>query len=222
MTKVNPTWKVSLQYGGVHNCGGSIISEKYVVTAAHCVFGSVAGYTVRAGSSYHASGGTVHAVYSIARHARFNEETDYDSDVALIRIVDTFQFGPTVQPIKLPPAGFEPEEGTIAVVSGWGNLNEGNSNAPAQLQYVEVPIVNIHACNFYYLGLITETMVCAGVTEGGRDACQGDSGGPLVIDDVLVGVVSWGYGCARPQFPGVYASAGYFRSWINANIVKMV
>src|SRR5205823_418942 len=77
------------------------------------------------------------------------------------------------------------------------------------------------ACDSAYGGGIDDSMVCAGISQGGKDSCQGDSGGPMVQDvagePVLVGLVSWGYGCARANYPGVYTRVGYERQWIDAN-----
>jgi len=81
---------------------------------------------------------------------------------------------------------------------------------------VNVPIVSREECNEDYktYGGITENMICAAAPDGGRDACQGDSGGPLVVDGKLAGVVSWGIGCARPLFPGVYSNIAILKSFV--------
>lgn len=80
-----------------------------------------------------------------------------------------------------------------------------------------MPIVNQEICAKAYknFGTITDRMICAGYDKGGKDACQGDSGGPLVVDNVLVGVVSWGYDCAQPNYPGVYSRVASVRNWIS-------
>lgn len=82
-----------------------------------------------------------------------------------------------------------------------------------------MPVVNQEACGKAYedFGGITDRMICAGHTEGGKDACQGDSGGPLVAEGKLIGIVSWGYGCARPNYPGVYSRVAVARDWIREN-----
>lgn len=87
--------------------------------------------------------------------------------------------------------------------------------APTQLYGVEIPIVDRNECNQDYDGLIEPDMICAGIPEGGKDSCQGDSGGPVVIDGKLVGIVSWGFGCAEPGYPGVYTNVAYFKNWID-------
>jgi len=119
-----------------------------------------------------------------------------------------------VQPIPLTNS--EPPAGSLAVVSGWGALNFGDTHLPLQLQAVEVYITPREECNsaYAFLGGITENMICAAVPGGGKDACQGDSGGPLVVRGLLVGVVSWGIGCAEADFPGVYSNVAPLRSFI--------
>lgn len=95
--------------------------------------------------------------------------------------------------------------------------NPGDSRY--HLRAAEVPVVNQEACGQAYesFGGITDRMICAGHTEGGKDACQGDSGGPLVAEGKLIGIVSWGYGCARPNYPGVYSRVAVVRDWIREN-----
>lgn len=80
---------------------------------------------------------------------------------------------------------------------------------------MSVPVTTNAQCNAMYSGMITAGMLCAGFPEGGRDACQMDSGGPLTFNNQLIGVVSWGAGCARPNAPGVYARVAHYRNWIN-------
>ena len=100
-------------------------------------------------------------------------------------------------------------------MSGWGTLTEGG-NTPTILQKVEVPIVSDDDCRESYgYSDVSDSMICAG--EEGRDSCQGDSGGPMVCGGFLCGIVSWGHGCARPDYPGVYTEVSYFVDWILAN-----
>jgi trypsin len=125
-----------------------------------------------------------------------------------------FTYGAGVQPITL--TNTEPAAGALAVVSGWGTLSSGSSSLPSQLQAVEVDITAHAACNNAYAeyGGITVNMICAGVTGGGKDSCQGDSGGPLVVGSSLVGIVSWGAGCAEPNYPGVYSNVATLKSFV--------
>ncbi|ENN82140.1 hypothetical protein YQE_00222, partial [Dendroctonus ponderosae] len=135
--------------------------------------------------------------------------------MCLIQVSREIVFSNSVQPVALPAPHAPLIPGSRCLVSGWGTLTEGGSS-PSQLHAVEVPLISIESCNEYYqngLG-VTETMMCAGSPYGGRHACQGDSGGPLVVDNILIGIVSWGAGCARPNFPGVYANVPFVREWI--------
>lgn len=148
-----------------------------------------------------------------------------------------FEFNENAQPVGITTV--EPKGGDIAFISGWGALRvspkkslfrlnndytivkpqEGGS-APTQLYGVEIPIVDRKECNQDYDGLIEADMICAGIPEGGKDSCQGDSGGPVVIDGKLVGVVSWGFGCAEPGYPGVYTNVAYFKNWIDQQKIR--
>ncbi|CAK1589578.1 unnamed protein product [Parnassius mnemosyne] len=209
-------FQVSLVRKGRHSCGGSIIANDLILTAAHCVTGtSPSDYTVRVGSSSSQIGGELYSVGDLKWHPNFTY-TEMDSDVALLWLSRPLQYSESVAPIDMLELNEELLDGEITMVSGWGNLREGGGN-PYTLQMVLVPIVNSDACGKAYSPAytVTSNMICAGIPEGGKDACQGDSGGPLVHNGRLAGVVSWGLGCARPNFPGVYAKVSALRNWID-------
>ncbi|GJQ84301.1 hypothetical protein Trydic_g5239 [Trypoxylus dichotomus] len=208
-------YQVSVQLLGSHWCGGSIISDRYIVSAAHCFDWLTSWYSVRAGSSFQTSGGEEIDAEVITNHPSYDPNT-FEYDISIVYLASSLTFSPAVAIIPLPEQGLYVPEGTRAVVSGWGALTEGGAS-PTQLQAVGVPIVSNERCGAFYAVLgwdVTPSMLCAGYDEGGRDACQGDSGGPLTIDGQLIGVVSWGAGCARANFPGVYANVPYLRSFI--------
>lgn len=219
-TIANFPWQVSLQRAGSHSCGGAIYSQDIIVTAAHCLQSvSPATLKVRVGSSFWNAGGTVVPVAAFAIHE------DYDSgvmlnDVGLIRLAKPLKMGPTVQTISL--ATKTPPDGAPAVVTGWGTTFYGSSHLSTHLMKVNVSIVGRTACASSIYGYGSEiklTMLCAYDT--GKDACQGDSGGPLVSGGKLVGVVSWGYGCAYPNYPGVYADVADLHPWVLETIRKL-
>ncbi|KAI7815457.1 Serine protease, partial [Rhyzopertha dominica] len=191
-------YTVQVQWYGYQICGGAIISSSYVLTAAHCTDGlEQTAYSVRAGTSLRESGET------------------FDYDICILELASALEFSASIGPIPLPASEQYIAAGTDSIVTGWGRLEEGGAT-PTQLQSVVVPIVSQEACQeAYNVFLITDRMICAGVEEGGKDACQGDSGGPLVADDVLVGLVSWGYGCARPNYPGVYTRVPALVEWVS-------
>ncbi|XP_076008777.1 trypsin-1-like [Genypterus blacodes] len=118
-----------------------------------------------------------------------------------------------VKPVALPtscaPAG------TMCKVSGWGNTQSSTANGN-KLQCLNIPILSDSDCKSSYPGMITNSMFCAGYLAGGKDSCQGDSGGPVVCNGVLQGVVSWGYGCAERDHPGVYAKVCVLVDWLKS------
>uniref|UniRef100_A0A1B0FJX1 Peptidase S1 domain-containing protein n=1 Tax=Glossina morsitans morsitans TaxID=37546 RepID=A0A1B0FJX1_GLOMM len=135
------------------------------------------------------------------------------NDVAVIRLASSVTYSSTITNIEL--AKKAPADGAEASVTGWGTLHSGGASLPVTLQTINVDIVNREKCassSYGYGSQIRPTMICA-YTEG-KVSCQGDSGGPLVSGGRLVGIVSWGYGCAFPNYPGVYADVADLRQWI--------
>lgn len=207
-------YQVSLQRNSRHHCGGSIIDEGWVLTAAHCTENTDPKiYTVRVGSSEHATGGRLVPVKAIHNHPDYdNEDTVFD--FSLLELGEPLEFDDVVQPIDLVQE--EPADESMSLVTGWGHTQSPQESNKV-LRAVAVPVVNREECAKAYekVGPVTESMLCAGYAkEGGKDACQGDSGGPLVVEGQLAGVVSWGQGCAVPGFPGVYSNVAYVRDWI--------
>lgn len=170
-------------------------------------------FTIRAGSSYHNVGGQVVSVSQVFQHPDY-VNPDYDvSILGLSQEVTTAAAGT----IALVEANTAIPVNSVGVVTGWGYTQEGG-NLATQLQELEVPILSDEVCSAAYVDEITSRMFCAGYLEGGRDACQADSGGPLVYNNKLIGLVSWGNGCARQNYPGVYADVSVLRPFIDSVI----
>ncbi len=195
-------------------CGGSLITEDVVLTAAHCVDGRTPGEVVVRHGSVDITATEVHEVAEIHVAEGYDEATT-DHDWALVRLA-----APIPEAETIAIAATDPVDWGSMEVAGWGITDDGS--AAKELRYVEVPHVSDADCaEAYGSEFNPETMICAGdLDSGGKDACQGDSGGPLMwtagARAVQVGVVSWGYGCAEPGNPGVYANVGALHGDIEA------
>ncbi|XP_053685994.1 transmembrane protease serine 9-like [Sabethes cyaneus] len=204
-------FQVSLRNDYGHFCGGSVVGSRWVLTAAHCVGGEL---SVRVGSSLHAEGGQVVAVKNQYPHPEY-DAFNIDYDYALLELSEELELTRELQAVELPEQDEEVVDGACLQVSGWGNTQNSQESGDV-LRATNVPAVNQEKCTKAYedFGEITERMLCAGYEQGGKDACQGDSGGPLVEGNKLVGVVSWGVGCAQSGYPGVYSRVAAVREWI--------
>merc|ERR1719394_930525 len=212
--------QVALLAGGVNGylmCGGSLVGPHYVVTAGHCCDGMNAHNLAVSVGSHHlyrmdADQENI-PVKRIILHENYDSWT-INNDICLLKLAHDVTMGEHVDLIELPTNHEEYEAGTMCTVSGWGTTSEGGDVADV-LQKVKVPVVSDDDCRLAYgESDIVNSMICAGLDQGGKDSCQGDSGGPFMCGNRLTGVVSWGYGCAEAGFPGVYTQTSYFTKWL--------
>nr|AEA08588.1 trypsinogen H1_1f [Dissostichus mawsoni] len=202
--------QVSLNIG-YHFCGGSLVNENWVVSAAHCYKSRI---EVRMGEHHiGVTEGNEQFISSLSVITHpYYDRYSLTNDIMLIKLSKPATLNQYVQPVALPsscaPAG------TMCTLSGWGNTMSSTADGN-RLQCVAVPILSYEDCDNSYPGMTDNTMFCAGYLEGGKDSCQGDSGGPVVCDGELQGVVSWGYGCAEKNHPGVYSKVCVQTEWLH-------
>jgi len=225
-------WQASLRRKSTnsHFCGGAIINTRWIITAAHCVRGEtpdilsviIGDHTRNEVSNSVRQSLDVEAIIS---HPDYNRQT-FENDIALIKVTASIAFSPDLQPICAP----EPTDlyqYLKTVCSGWGTESSGGPCCPQTLNYVTLNITSNAYCDATYTrDPISADMICASDNFGGteRDSCQGDSGGPLAIKGAnrafsLIGVVSWGIGCAS-GYPGVYSRVSYFNDYILQTITE--
>jgi secreted trypsin-like serine protease len=206
-----------VQWGG---CGASLIHEDIILSATHCnQIGSDAVLVGAYQSNSELYDAEFRSIGARRPHPASNDSTVEEHDFLIMKL-DQASTKKTVS-INLDPT--LPYDNESMLVMGFGTTSECNIFGSKVLREVGVRAIPHDTCNTQHDGAIVEdVMICAGVPEGGKDSCQGDSGGPLVDSrGVQVGVVSWGYGCGRPDYAGVYSRVSVVGDWINEQICEL-
>lgn len=218
-------WQVLLQNArGYFHCGGVLIDENWVLTAAHCLENNLR-FSVRLGDYERIrKEGTEETLMVIRtfRHPNYNSRT-VDNDIAMLRLERPATLSKYIVPICLPGRKLAErvlhQNGTVTVVSGWGKDDMDSNRFSSALNVIKVPLVSRAVCAHQMSNNISDNVLCAGVLGQKMDACEGDSGGPMVTlyrdTWFLLGLVSWGEGCGREDKLGIYTKVSNYNEWIN-------
>ncbi|XP_037373010.1 kallikrein-15 [Talpa occidentalis] len=215
-------WQVALFERGRFNCGASLISPLWVLSAAHC---QTRFMSVRLGEHNLRKYEGPEQLLTVSRvipHPNYKART-HNNDLMLLKLSRAARLTPQVHPVPLPTKC--PRPGETCVVSGWGLVSSSRPGAPGSpgsqvslpdtLHCANISVISDASCSKDYPGHLLDTMVCAGVKGGGTDSCEGDSGGPLVCGGILQGIVSWGdVPCDTTTKPGVYTKVCHYLEWI--------
>ncbi|XP_014256631.1 trypsin-1-like isoform X2 [Cimex lectularius] len=227
-------WIVSITRRGGHFCGGTLINNRWVLTAAHCLCSgsrilsavelkvTVGGHDLREQTGAHLP------VSKLLLHPKY-ECSRYVNDIALIELSAPLSWSDAVRPACFPTQTTDTFTNYGAVVAGWGWTSEvtGSGGRANVLQKVALTVVDNERCRDWYRSQgkkvnILDSQMCAGFEDGGKDSCWADSGGPLMIGDgdgtMVVGIVSTGIGCARPKLPGLYTRISDYVNWIGQTL----
>ncbi|XP_007952994.1 serine protease 38-like [Orycteropus afer afer] len=229
-------WQVSVHYGGLHICGGSILNEYWILSAAHCFadcafvplshrrlntkgFDVFVGLIKQNAASSHTQWFEVNKVII---HPAYTVSHPNGGDIAVVQLKSRIEFSDSVLPVCLATPDMNLRN-LSCWATGWG-VTKPDGQAATMLQEAQFPLISMTLCRLLYGSpyAIHPDMLCAGNIYDAKTVCRGDSGGPLVCESNHVwwqiGVVSWGRGCSYPMYPAVYARVSYFIHWIHSNI----
>ncbi|XP_071637581.1 chymotrypsin-2-like [Temnothorax longispinosus] len=203
-----------------HFCGGVIVDQYHILTAAHCVVGvDVSTISANVGLIDLQEPHAVHMIESSYIHEDYNRTNSWINDIALLKLQSPIKYSSLVRPVTLTNQNFT--AGTKAVVSGFGMLSFKGKRT-TRLNVADIEITDQAYCRNVYasIGNIYDTQICANDPTIKMGSCQGDSGGPLTANGMLVGLVSWALGCADTIYPTVYTRTSSYFFWILKQIIK--
>lgn len=206
---------VSLRINGIHECSGSIIHPKVILTAAHCVYhAEPSNVVVVAGTNFLDRGGKRYDVVNITLHDNFNTST-IRHDIALLKLASIIVFDKFTKPIRLNTQYID--ENVECLLSGFGLNGFPEGNATNELQHAVISTVSYNLCKEMLApSPIFSTQLCT-LSKKGLGTCKGDSGSPLIHNEKQVGIVSWGRSCAL-GYPDVFTRLSAYFNWILFNI----
>lgn len=216
-------WQILLNYNGRFICGGSLVNQQWVVTAAHCTEGSAAStFSVTLGLHDRNAPEKWVVTRTVSRkieHPSYNSRL-FTNDIALLKLSSTVDYTDQIVPVCIPAATDNHNGLSSSYATGWGTTSSAGTISRYLLE-VQMPVLTETECRNKYgtNSVQVSVSICAGKAGAGLDTCQGDSGGPLVVNQngkwVLAGITSWGYGCGDG---GVYTKVPAFTSWITSSI----